>query len=128
MTRTDQHPHQIRGEDLTAGRRGTEAGGFDDGSAVDIVVLEGDVPEGDTDPHGQRCGVVAAAVVPVDRLLDRCSRRHGLRRGGEGGHDPVTEPLDHPAGMRLDGCGQQAVVHAPQVLGGPLTEARAQFG
>ena len=66
VARTDQGPDEVGGEDLTTGGGGTEPGGLDDRGAVDVVVLEGHVAEGNPDPNRQRRAETAPAVVPVD--------------------------------------------------------------
>lgn len=45
VARTDQYTDEVGGQDLPAGRSGTEPGSLDDRRAVDVVAFEGDVAE-----------------------------------------------------------------------------------
>ena len=117
VARAGQDPDHLRSEDLPAAGRGAQARRLDHRRAVHVVVLEGTSPAREADPHRQRQRRLPRSVEPVDGLLDRHRRSHRIRRPGEGGHDPVAEALDHPAGVRLDRLGQQPVVGAAQLLG-----------
>ena len=64
----------------------------------------------------------------IEGLLDGCRRPDGVGRSGEGGHEPVTETLDQPAGMALDRPGHQPVMCVTEVLGGLLAEGATVTG
>ena len=111
LTRTGERAHGVRSQDLPALRLAAEPSCLDDRSAEAVLAFENDVPGADSDTHVQRRR--ARPIVPPHRLLDGDRRLYGVRRSGEGGHDPVAQVLDEAAALGVDRVGHQPVVLVP---------------
>ena len=120
-------PHDLGAQDLAAVGRGFEPLRLDHRQAEAVVAVEGDVADADADPHLDAL-LGAAAVVPVDRLLDRDRRGHRVDRRRERGHHAVAGVLHHEAAVHDDRVADERVVLHPQVVGRFLTDAGAQRG
>ena len=124
--RLDRVPHGRGDQDLAPGRLRHDPGGGVDGLTVEgAVALDGrSVVQPDPDPDA------AVGVVPpvlLEGLLDGDGAAQAVRRGGEGGHEPVAEEGRLLAAVRADGPPDDPLVVVQHLVGDPVTVARPEL-
>jgi hypothetical protein len=120
------HPDDRRGQDLTLTGGSDEAGRLDDRRPEDVALFEGDVPQSEADPDGERrC---SGREPPSDGLLHGYGAFDRLGGGAEYGEDAVAEGLDLVTAMAFDCFSQRREVVPPHLIEGDVPEVGKKLG
>ena len=119
---------QVGAPHLSRSRESLETCRLDDCDAVDVVVVEADLANGQPDPEGEvgdgtgRPRVTRHGALDVERSGHRCRRRREICLHA------VAGPAENPSLVRSDAPGEEVVVVAAKLIGTVLAEARPLLG